>query len=305
MSGAGTVLNQVLILFLIMLIGFYARKRNIINESVSKKLSELLLKITSPLLVISSFQVSFTKEILENVITVFIFAVAAHIAAILLGQILFRRFGESSRQIMKFSAIYSNCAFMGFPLLESLFGKIGILYGSVYSAAFNIFLWTNGVIIFSDKKKLDRETIKKAMLNPGIISVAIGILLFLFSIKLPGPAAKAIELTGSMTVPLSMLIVGATLAGCDFKKLLSGIELYYISALRLLLIPVAAHFILKLAGLSGMLLNVCVLMVAMPVAATTTIFAEMYDADALFASRTVAFTTIISIVTIPLIMLLK
>ncbi|MCX7708801.1 MAG: AEC family transporter [Clostridia bacterium] len=303
--GSTTVLNQVIILFLIMLIGFYARKREIINDSVSKKLSELLLKITSPLLVISSFQVSFTQEILNNVIIVFIFSMAAHAISALLGQVLFQRSKESTRKIMKFSAIYSNCGFMGFPLLESLFGKAGVLFGSVYVAAFNIFLWTNGVMIFNNQKKLDRDTIRKALFNPGIVSVIIGMLLFLFSIKLPYPAARTVELVGSMTTPLSMLIVGANLAGCDFRKLLYGFELYYVTAVRLLFIPVLTYMLLKLLGFSGTLLGTCVLLVAMPVAATTTIFAEMYEGDTLFASRVVAFSTLASIFTIPMIMLLQ
>ena len=303
--GSTTVLNQVLILFLILLIGFYARKRDIINETVSKKLSELLLKITSPLLVISSFQVSFTREIMNNLLVIFIFAMAAHALSALLGQVLFIKYGDSKKKVMKFSAIYSNCGFMGFPLLESLFGKIGVLLGSMYIAAFNIFLWTNGVMIFSNKNKLDKDTIKKALINPGIISVVIGLVLFIFSIKLPYPAARTIELVGSMTAPLSMLIVGGNLAGCDFKNLFKGFELYYITAIRLVLIPLLAYAILKLFGLPGTLMATCILLVAMPVAATTTIFAEMYDEDAIFASRVVAFSTLVSIITIPLMMLLR
>lgn len=300
--GSNAVFNQVLILFFIMLVGFYAKKRDFINESVSKKLSQLLLKVTAPLFVISSFQISFTQEILNNVMIVFIFGIAAHTISALLGQVLFQRFKDGTKKIMKFAATYSNCAFMGFPLLDSMFGKVGVLFGSVYVATFNIFVWTNGVMIFSNEKKMDRNTIKKALINPGIVSVVIGILLFLLSIKLPYPAAKSIELLGSMTVPLSMLIIGANLASCNFKKLLYGLELYYITAIRLVFLPLIAYIILKLLGFSGTLLSLCTLLVAMPVATTTTIFAEMYDEDALFASRVVAFSTLLSIITIPLIM---
>lgn len=305
MDSSAIIFNQVLILFFIMVIGFIAKKCSIINESVSKKLSELLLKITSPLLVISSFQVDFTREILYNVMIVFAFSIAAHIISIFLGMILFTKAGsEAKKKVMKFSAIYSNCAFMGFPLLESVFGKSGVLYGSVYVAAFNIFLWTNGVMIFSSNEKIDRHTIKKVLLNPGIVSVIIGIIIFIFSVKLPGPAAEAIELVGSMTVPLSMLIIGATIADCEFKELFKGWDLYYASAVRLILMPVLAFAVLKLLGISDMLLQVCVLLVAMPVAATTAIFAELYDGDSIFASRVVVLSTLASIITIPLLMML-
>jgi hypothetical protein len=303
MGNAGTVFNQVLILFFIMIIGFIAKKSGIFNSTVNKKLSELLLKVTSPLLVISSFQVDFTQDILMNVLIVFAFAMSAHIVSILLGQVLFRRCDTESCKIMKFAAVYSNCGYMGFPLLASLFGNIGVLYGSVYIAAFNIFLWTNGVMIFSDTKKLDRNTIKKVLLNPGIVSVVIGILLFIFSLKLPAPVASAVEMVGSMTSPLSMLIIGATIADCELKKLFRGWNLYYITAVRLILIPLLAFVVLKLVGLPDMLLKVCVLVVAMPIATTTAIFAELYDSDSIFASRTVVFSTLLSIITIPLFML--
>jgi predicted permease len=303
MSNAGTVFNQVLILFFIMIIGFISKKRGIFNSSVNKKLSELLLKVTSPLLVISSFQVEFTQDILKNVLIVFVFAMSAHIFSILLGQVLFRHCDSESCKIMKFSAVFSNCGYMGFPLLASLFGNIGVLYGSVYIAAFNIFLWTNGVMTFSDTKKLDRQNIKKILLNPGIVSVVIGILLFVFSLKLPVPVASAVEMVGSMTSPLSMLIIGATIADCELKNLFKGWNVYYITAVRLILIPLIAFGVLKLAGMPDMLLKVCVLVVAMPIATTTAIFAELYDSDSIFASRAVVLSTLLSIITIPLFML--
>jgi len=302
--GFNTIFSQVLVLFFIMLIGFIARKLDIITEAVSKKLSELLLKITSPLLVISSFQVSFSKDILASVITVFIFGMAFHAFSALLGHVLFKKYEDGKRKIMIVSTIYSNCGFMGFPILESLFGKIGILLGSVYLATFYIFLWTNGVMVFTDKKKLDKDTIKNTLLNPGMISVVIGLVLFLFSIELPYIPARTLELVGSMTVPLSMLIVGGNLTGVNFRELIKEPDLFYISGIRLVLLPLAAYAALKLFGFSGTLLTVCVLVTAMPVAAITNIFAEMYGGDVAFSSRIVAFSTLLSIITVPLAMLL-
>ena len=304
MGNSVTVFNQVLILFIIMFIGFIAKKTGIINDTVSKKLSELLLKITNPLLVLSSFQMEFSQDILNNIILVFLFAVASNTVSILLGQLLFAKFDGGRKKIMKFAAVYSNCGFMGFPVLEGLFGRTGILYGSIFVAVFNFFIWTNGVAVFSSKGKLDRESLKKIALNPGIIAVLLGFILFMFSVRLPGPVAEAVDLVGSMTIPLSMLIVGATVADCKFRELFKGWDLYYISAIRLILMPLLSFTVLKTLGFPQMPMTVCVLLTAMPVAATTTIFAEMYDGDSKFASRVIAFTTLVSIVTLPLIMLL-
>lgn len=304
MGNSVTVFNQVLILFIIMFIGFIAKKAGIINDTVSKKLSELLLKITNPLLVLSSFQMEFSRDILNNIILVFLFAVASDTVSILLGQLLFAKYDSEKKKIMKFAAVYSNCGFMGLPVLEGLFGRTGILYGSIFVSVFNLFLWTNGVAIFSSKGELDKESVKKIALNPGIIATVLGIVLFMLSVRLPGPVAEAVDLVGSMTMPLSMLIVGATVAGCKFRELFKGWDLYYISAIRLMLMPLLSFAVLKTLGFPEMLTTICVLLVAMPVAATTTIFAEMYDSDSRFASRVVAFTTLASIVTLPLVMLL-
>jgi predicted permease len=285
-------------------IGFLARKTGIINDAAGKKLSELLLKITNPLLVFSSFQVDFSRDILNNIIIMFLFSASVILVSILLSQLLFAKYEGKRKKVMKFAAIYSNCGFMGFPVLESLYGRTGILYGSIFVAVFNIFIWTNGIAIFSSRGKLNKESLRKVVLNPGLIMVLAGIALFMLSVRLPGPVAKAVDLVGSMTIPLSMLIVGAVVADCKFRELFKGWDLYYIAAVRLILLPLAAFAVLKILGFPEMLMVVCVLLVAMPAAATTTIFAEIFDSDSVFASRAVVFTTLASIITLPLMMLL-
>jgi predicted permease len=296
--AVNTVINQIIVLFLMIFAGFLAKKKGIISGASRKKLSELLLNITNPLLIISSFQFEFSREILQNVLIVLVFAIVAHALQILLGKLLFIKSEGGAKQIGELSAIYTNCGFMGFPVLESLYGKIGILYGSVYSAVFNVYLWTHGVMVLNGKG--GAKSVKKILLNPGIISVVIGLLIFFFSIKLPYPLAQAMELLGDMTIPLSMLIVGATLADADFKKLFSGFNLYYITGIRLILMPLLAIMILKLFSLSEVLMGTCVLFIAMPVATTVSIFAEMYNGDTELASRVVVFSTLLSAFTIPL-----
>lgn len=295
------IFSQVTILFLIMAVGFYAKKRNYINEDTSKKLSEILLNITSPFLVISSFHLKFSMDMLFNAGIVFIFSIGIHILTTVGGKLIFRKYTKDIKNVLIFCAVYSNCGFMGFPILEGIYGKAGIFYGSIYVMAFNIFLWTSGVMIFSGKR--DAETIKKAFLNPGIISVLIGLIIFIFSVQLPAPVFKAIDMVGSMTVPLSMLIIGAFLADIDMKSMLSGFSVYYGSIVRLIAVPLITLVVLKMIRFPNDLLELCVILVAMPVAATTAIFAEKFEGDAPFASRCVAISTVLSIISIPLIIL--
>ena len=295
-----TLVQQVIVLFLIMLVGFIAKKKDIINSQVSKKFSELLLYITSPFLVITSFNFQFSFDMLNKAIIVFIFSVTIHVFSVILGQFAFYRYPDRVKSVLRFITVFPNCGFMGFPVLESIFGKIGIFYGSIYVMVFNIFLWTYGVMLFS--KSSEKTSIKQVLLNPGMISVFIGLIIFLFSIDIPKPIFNALDMVGGMTAPLSMLIVGALLADVDFKKLFSEFAVYYGSFIRLIFIPILTLIVLRFTGMEEELMKICVLLVAMPAAANTAIFAEKYDADALLASRCVAVSTIFSIITMPFIL---
>lgn len=296
------IFNQVAILFIVMVVGFFARKTDIINDEVNKKLSELLLNITAPFMVIASFQFEFSKDMLLNAGIILIISIAIHAFSILIGTLLYGKYPGGIQKVLRFITVFANCGFMGYPVLESLFGKIGIFYGSIYVIAFNVFIWTYGVALFNDQK--GSKSLKKAVINPGVISVFIGLVIFVFSIKLPFPVSKAIDMVGSMTTPISMLIVGALLADTNFKDLFKGFSIYYGIAVRLLLLPILALVVLKTAGMKGLLLSIPVVLSGMPAAANTAIFAERYNGDSIFASRAVALSTVLSILTIPLMVFL-
>ena len=296
------VVGQVMVLFLTMIVGIIAAKQNIIDDHARKKLSDLLLYITSPFLVISSFNFKFSSDMLVSAGIVFNFSLAIHFFSIFLGKLLFAKYPYEKQSVLKFILVFSNCGFMGFPVLEGLFGKTGVFYGSIYVAVFNAFIWTYGVMLFS--KGSQQSSVKKALINPGIISVVVGFFIFLFSIELPKPVLQTLDMVGSMTSPISMLVIGAILAETNLKDIFTGFEVYYGTVLRLVVMPLIAILALTLIGIDRELLRVCVVLVAMPAAANTVIFAEKYEANSLLASRCVALSTILSIVTIPLIMML-
>ena len=299
---SGVVVNQVIILFLVILVGFYARKRNIISADMTGKLSDLLLQVTQPLLIISSFQFEFSEEMLRNAILVLLLSFAIHLFSMLVAGFLYLRYPERTRSVLKYLTVFSNCGFMGFPVLESVFGSIGVFYGALYVIPFNILTLSYGVMIFTGKS--DKDTLKKILIHPVMISVAIGMILFLLQIPLPGAVSKAVSMVGSMTTPLSMLIVGALLAEVPFREMLRGAEVYYGSAVRLIALPLLIYVILSLLRLPEDVLHVCVILTAMPAAANTAIFSGKYGGDAGLASRCIGISTILSIFTIPLILML-
>lgn len=300
--GIKVIVNQVIVLFIIILIGLYARKRNIITADMTGKLSNLLLQVTQPLLIVSSFQFELSSDMLKNAILILASSVFIHLISMLMAKIIYIRFPKRIQSVLKYITVFSNCGFMGFPVLESVFGSTGVFYGALYVIPFNVLALSYGTMVFTGKR--DKDTFKKILTHPIIISVAVGMVLFLFQIQLPRPISEAIAMVGSMTSPLSMLIVGCLLADVPFRELFIGKEVYIGSAVRLIILPLLVYGILQLLPLPKVVFQVCVILTAMPAAANTAIYAEKFDGDAMLASRLISISTILSIFTIPLILML-
>jgi predicted permease len=296
------IITQIVVLFLIMIVGFFARKKNIINSQVNKGFTEFLLNITLPFLIITSFNFDFSMEMLQKSGVVLVYTVCIFVIAYLIGRVLYAKYPKDIKSVLMFSAMFSNCGFMGFPIVESVYGKEGVFYAAIFNMPFNILIWTVGISLFIGKK--DLSTIKKALLNPGTIAVYIGVFIFLFSIKIPGPIYKTLEMVGGMTSPLSMIVIGAMLGEMNIKEVFSSLSAYYSTFVRLILVPLVVFVILKLLGASGMILGVLVLISAMPVAANTAIMSEKYEANSAFASKCIFISTVLSTFTIPLIIML-
>lgn len=298
----GNLFLQVLTLFIIMGIGVIGKLTGIITREAGKKMSELLVYITAPALIVVSMNFTFSPVMLANAGYVLIISFCIHGFAILAGLLLFRRFESYTKKIAIFAVVFSNCQFLGFPVVKSLFGDIGLFYASIYSIAFTLLIWTFGVALL--KGSGDRKSILKALTNPGLIAVFVGMILFLFSLKIPGFLYDSLKIVGDMTIPLAMLFIGSQLAEIKPIDILSGFKVYYISFIRLLLIPLALLGVLRLLGVTGIAAAVCVVLAGMPTAANTAIFSEMFTGEASFASRCVVITTLLSILTIPLVITL-
>jgi len=297
------VLGQVLILLIIMIVGVIAGKAGIIADGASKKFSELLLYVTNPMLVLGSFFFEYSAEKLKNGLLVLLIATGFYFVSIFLSSLLFKGFDKNVKPIMRFSAVFSNVAFIGLPMMKALYGQDGVFLGSFNIVAFNIFVWTFGYAMYGDVREGGGigKLLKKALLNPAVIAVYVGIIVFVFRIPVPKAIKSAVGYIGDMTMPLSMLIIGALISTAKIKDLVNDIKVYYVAAVRLILMPLIAYGILYLIGVPGIIRSVVVTALAMPVAATTTIFADLFDKDAVFASKAVMLSTILSVITAPLI----
>ena len=181
------VINQVLILFLIMLVGIYARKMNYINKEINDGLSKLLLKITLPLLIISSFNTNFTKSMIINAEKLFVYTIIVHIVIIIFSEIFYFKLPREKSGVAKFVTVFSNSGFMGYPVLKGLYGNAGVFYCSIFGIVLNVFMFSYGIIVLNKEGNGGSSfgQLKKIILNPAIIAIIIGMIIFFTGIKFP------------------------------------------------------------------------------------------------------------------------
>ncbi|WP_291649760.1 AEC family transporter [Clostridium sp.] len=292
------VFNKVIALFLIILIGVYGTKKNIINADVNKGLRRILLEITLPLLVINSFSFSFDEGMGKNIIIAFIYSIVFMILGGIISFILLKPLKGERKKILHFANVFSNCGFIGFPIINSIFGAEGVVYTSIFNIVFTIFLWTYGVMIFSDK--LSKENIKKVLVNPSIIAVCIGIPIMIFNIKLPVAILDTTKIVGDMTAPISMIIVGSILSKVKIKSIFKEASVYYGALIKLIVIPLAIYIVKLIIKDNSNVIDTIIIIQAMPAAAMTSIFAADFDKEKEYGAIVVFVTTLLSILTIPI-----
>ncbi|AKA68059.1 AEC family transporter [Clostridium scatologenes] len=294
-----TVITQIISLFLVALVGFYGGKKNIIDENFSNGLSKLLVEITTPFLVISSFSISYGPDVANNVIKAFIYSFAIFLLTPLLVKPLLIKVDKSKRNVLEFAMVFSNCGFMGFPVAQSVFGNEGVVYAAIFNMIFNIFVWTYGVMLFNNKS--DIKGLKESLKNPGVVSSVIGLLIMIFSIKIPPLLLNTTKMVGGLTTPISMLIIGSLLSRSELKKIIKDKSMYYGSMIKLILLPLILYCMSILFKENSMVLKTFILMQAMPAGALTTIFAENFNKNKEYSAFIVSFSSLLSVVTIPLV----
>lgn len=291
------VASRIVSIFLMGLAGYAARKLKVLDRQATGGISAFILNITLPLMIIGSFDRAVPRSALPELGMTALWAAGIHGLAILLSALVFRKTENRASRVLRYVTVFSNCGFMGFPVIESIFGKAGLMYASVFVLVFQVLIWTYGVVLFSGSSI--RGTLKKAFLNPGTVSVALGILLWLAPFELPKAVTEAAGMLGATTTPLSMIVVGASLADAPLKGIFSGWEPWIGTIMRILVMPALVFGFIKLSGQGGMPAKVSGFLAAMPAAAQTVIFAEKHGADVTLASRVVFLSTVLSAVTIP------
>lgn len=298
--------KQVLILYIMIAVGFICDKTGLFTEKTAKGTNPLLFFITTPAVIIQSFlKTEFSKDSAVKLLIAFGGAVAVHVIGIILSSFFFKKEEDDKKAVYRFACIYGNVGYMALPLAQEILGTEGVFYCSVGVIAFNIFCFTHGSFIMTKKQEGQKSfNAKKLILNPGVISVLIGLPLFLFSVKLPEIIETPLNGVAACNTPLAMIVFGTYLANANFKNIFKDKSIFITALIKLVCMPLAIFGAYRLFGFSGTFLVAAMITACAPSANNTVIFTAQYDRDLNTASRTVTAINFMSIITMPLIIAL-
>lgn len=292
------VFSQVLILMILVALGAMLSKTGILTESGVRSITDMVLMTVTPCVIIKSFVREFDAKALKGLLISFLIATLVHIGFIVLSRIILHSKDISRERVLRLGVIFTNCGYMSLPLQEAILGETGVFYGSSFIAIFNLFVWSYGIITISgDKKYL---TPKKLVFNPGMIGLAVGLVIFLFSIPVPKIIYQPISFVASLNTPLPMIIIGYHLSKTDILKSIKDLQCLLASLVRMLLLPSVAIALMYLCRVRGDMLVSAAISCSAPTAAITTMFASKFGGDTELSVNMVSLTTIMSLLTMPL-----
>lgn len=296
-------------LLLLIAAGFVFRKIGILDEDFTKKLSALVAKAAMPFLIVSSITgLDFSTEKLVNGLIILLFGTLAHTFMALAARLIFCRTRDlDEKKIYEYGCIFSNCAFIGYPILSALFGEIGLFYGAFYVITYNLGCWSYGMIIMQRGKGEKKLPVRKMFINIGTVACAVGLLLYVSQIPFPSFLKTTMAHIGGLCTPLSLLVTGSLVAAMPLRQLFFKPKLYAFCAVKLVALPIAAALILHLCGASALIAEIdltifLALMIGLPPAAMTTLFANMYDVKPSYAAQLVSLGTMLSPISILIVM---
>ncbi len=292
------VANQVAVLFILMALGIVSNKLHWLDEKAAKSITNIVLYFVTPCVIINSFSREVEASLIYGLVITAVVAVLTFGFSIAFAHLWIRDKDPDTERIYRYASIFGNCGFMALPLEEAVLGDIGTFYGAIYIAVFNLIVWTYGVWLMSGDKS--NVKFKALTVNPGLIGTVIGIVILVFGIKLPNLIATPVSYMASLNTPLPMIIIGYYLGNLNIKKLVSNKKQYLIAFYRLLLFPLVTMFMLYIAKVDPVIAVVCTIASAAPTAANTAMFATLYGKDAELGAQLMSVSTLLSLVTLPL-----
>lgn len=292
------VLNQMLLMFLLMFIGFILKKINLLDDVGTTQISNILFNVCTPAIMIKTFNRPFESQVLKEFMVTFGLSIIILVISYIIGYLIY----GSSNPIEWFSIIFSNVGFMGIPLVESFIGEEAVFYVSVFMIASNLFIWSIGIFIITNDRQY--MSLKKVLKTPAFIGLYLGIIVLLVPFELPLFINQCIEYLSNLNTPLAMIVLGSYIASIPIEKFISK-RVVTVSFLRLILVPIIIIPVLSFfKNIPVEMRQALVICSSAPVGVIAALFAKQFDIRADYSTAIVGLSTILSIITLPIVFLL-
>lgn len=296
------VFQTMLKLFLLLILGFVLFKCHIFDEYTNKKISALIVNVASPMLIISS--IAGVEGSNKSIVFLMIGAgILMYIGFIILGKIINRIFPFPKKDwpVYECMVVFANTGFMGYPVLLDVFGQEAVFYASLIHMAFNFFVYTYAIMCLTKGDNSEFKLNFKQLLTPGIILIFVGIFIYLFDIQLPSVLMDTINSVGSLTAPLSMMMIGSSLAVYPIKDSFTDWRSYVFAFVRLMIVPFVTMIMCRLLHIDAYYANITIITNAMPVGSMVLMLATQYNANVKIVTRNIVVSTLLSVITIPIV----
>lgn len=296
------VFQTMLKLFLLLILGFVLFKCHIFDEYTNKKISALIVNVASPMLIISS--IAGVEGSNKSIVFLMISAgILMYIGFIILGKIINRIFPFPKKDwpVYECMVVFANTGFMGYPVLLDVFGQEAVFYASLIHMAFNFFVYTYAIMCLTKGDDSEFKLNFKQLLTPGIILIFVGIFIYLFDIQLSSVLMDTINSVGSLTAPLSMMMIGSSLAVYPIKDSFTDWRSYVFAFVRLMIVPFVTMIMCRLLHIDAYYANITIITNAMPVGSMVLMLATQYNANVKIVTRNIIVSTLLSVITIPIV----
>lgn len=297
------ILSSLVMIFILIVPGVFFKKKNILTEDQNGAINSIVVNLTWPCLVIDAMQMKLSLQVLKDsayilvvclLILAIIFAISFPVAKLI-------KLPKTKQYLTVFMLLFGNTGFIGIPVIKALYGTDAVFYAAIVELINDILIFTVGILLIQLSAGANLKVGFKQFINPGLIGVIIGLVLFLLNIQLPNLIGGSIEMIGNATTPLTMFCIGFQIGGLKFKEIAGDFQVYAICFVKLLIVPVLTLLVVKLwAGDFSMLEKVLIIGFAMPVGAVASIFSQQYKGEAAFATKSVLLSTVLSLITIPI-----
>ena len=300
------LVQQMIVLFILMGIGFFCGKKSFLTDSGCKTLSWIVVNIATPALILSAGMNEESTIRGSSLLFGFLVTLAVYVFLIVISFIILPllRVQGDDKSIYRVMTIFSNVGFMGLPILQATYGPEAVLYGALFQFPYNLLMYTYGIAAIRGDNPLKGGSSLKKVLNVGVISCIISIAIYVSGIHMPAFISASAKYLSNLAAPLSMMVIGQSMTSIKVKELFGDVRLLVFSLIRLIVIPVVGILLLGLVIDDGLILRVCYILMAMPIGSMTAMIAQQYGGNYALASKGVALSTLLSVITIPLISLL-